>query len=57
MGPAGAQTPRRARGRGRPAHYAKAAGAAFAVAVVGGVVMLQVVAQIRFGLLIISAPP
>jgi hypothetical protein len=36
-------------------HYLKAGGAAFAVAAVGGVLMLQIVAQIRFGLLIISA--
>jgi hypothetical protein len=53
--PACARMPRRARGRGRPANYVKAAGAAFAVAAVGGVVMLQIVAQIRFGLLIFSA--
>jgi hypothetical protein len=53
--PACAKTPRRARARGRPAHYVKAAGAALGVGLLGGALTVVVVAQIRFGLIIFAA--
>jgi hypothetical protein len=53
--PACARTPRSARARGKPAHYAKAVLAALGVGLAGGALTVLAVAQIRFGLIIFSA--
>ena len=49
-----ARVPRRAKGYGRPQHYAKAIAAGFTTALVGGLVYVQVVGGLRFGTLILG---
>jgi len=50
-----ARTPRSARAVGKPIHYVRAIGVAVPLAVMGGLAMLQVIATIRFGVIIFSA--
>lgn len=50
-----AQVPRSARALGKPIHYVKAAGAGFGAAVVGGLVLFQLLRQMPFGRIILSA--
>lgn len=49
-----ARPARRARALGKPIHYVRAVGAGLPLAVVGGVAMLQLVAFVRFGLVIFA---
>ncbi|MEX2621996.1 MAG: hypothetical protein WD250_17430 [Egibacteraceae bacterium] len=53
--PACARPPRGSRLRGKPIHYVKAVGAGLPVAAAGGLVILQLVAVVRFGIVIFSA--
>lgn len=50
-----ARVPRRARARGKPIHYVRAVGAGLAVALVGAFALVQILAAVRFGTLILSA--
>lgn len=50
-----ARVPRSARALGRPVHYVRALGAGLPLAIAGGIALMQVIAMIRFGTLILSA--
>lgn len=52
--PACARTPRSARAVGKPIHYVRAVGAGLPLAVAGGVVIIQLLSIVRFGLIIFS---
>lgn len=53
--PSCARPPRGSRRRGKPIHYVRAVGAALPLAVAGGVAILQLVAIVRFGVVIFTA--
>lgn len=53
--PACARPPRGARALGKPVHYVRAVAAGLAAAAVGGLLLAQVLAVVRFGGLILSA--
>ena len=50
-----ARLPRSARARGKPVHYVKAIGAGAAVAVVGGLVLRQVLGSVGFGAILLPS--
>lgn len=50
-----ARAPRSARTLGKPLHYVRAIGAGLPAAIVGGLVLVEVIAIVRFGLIILSA--
>jgi hypothetical protein len=50
-----AKTPRGARALGKPSHYVRAIGAGLGLAVVGGLVLVELLSVIRFGTIILSA--
>lgn len=50
-----ARLPRRARGLGKPVHYARGAAAGLGSAVLAGLVLSQVLFTVRFGTLILSS--
>ena len=53
--PSCARLPRAARARGKPAHYVKAIAAGAAVAVVGGLLLNQLLGAVRFGGILLPA--
>lgn len=52
--PACARTPRSARAIGKPIHYVRAVGTGLPLAVVGGFALIELIAVVRFGLVIFS---
>lgn len=52
--PACARTPRSARTIGKPIHYVRAVGTGLPLAIVGGLALVELVAVVRFGLIIFS---
>lgn len=50
-----ARTPRSARTLGKPSHYVRAVGAGLPAGIVGGLLLVELIAIIRFGLIILAA--